>query len=820
MKKLFTTAMLLHALVFFGQVTISKPSLTFTACTYPSSYKSLGNIRLTETLTSDFSSGNNRTIVISVPENFEFEAGTGSVQVGVSGDIKQNSLTINVTATSITVTFDCMGTTKNDILQISGLKVRVLAPASNSLSRSGGTASINGLGNGTALTNAISGQSLPENTYRTITNATGNLSWNSASTWECGSIPPNIGSANVIISPFSGAYSVQNAVIFNNSSVNSILIESGANFSAPGNSGTTFIVNDDFTIQSGGYFLQYNWASNGKNAIQIKGDFINNGEMTTTGSNNTYDLDITFNGSVPQTISGTGIFRMISNGSQMSTLTFDNEKGITLNANFSTNGVHGDAGEVVVNGLLSFGNASNQFTGTGSLTMNGYTVLKASSFFGHYAMTGTRILGANATVEYTNSNSSISSANIPTLNLYRLTSAVGSSGTITVGNNLSISNLLTMASGKINMVANTLTIGTSTSNTGLLNYADGFIIGKVKRWFTSTNTGNDSGLFPLGVGTKKKQIKVEYTQATDGGTITAEWINSAMGYNYTTDPVTTSCNGSFEIYNTASRYWSMTPGDGITNNENKTYNITLQAQGLLDFTDDCHVTALKRQGSNPWLPSGIHVDNLGDAISPNIQRVGATGWSNWGFAGGSGTPLPVELTTFSASCNEGKSTLEWTTASEFNSHSFDIQLSKDGILWETIGKVAAAGNSNQELNYAFEIERLATHKYAQLLQLDNDGKSKLFGPIEVSCKNDWSIITLPNPSEGSFNVLIRSKINHVGGTLIVRNIAGQELLNLPVEILSGINLFSVQSGQLTNGTYIIEYKSSTEAPMIIKHLVK
>jgi hypothetical protein len=820
MKKLFISMLLLQAIASFGQVTITKPSLSFTACSYPSSYVALGNLRFDETTNADIAAGNGQTIVISAPANFEFEPGVGSIDILTGRNIRSNNLVLNVTASTITATFDCDGTNKLDIFQISGLRVRVTSAASTSFTRSGGTASISGLAIGTALTNTISGQSLPENTYRTVTNATGNLSWNASSTWECGSIPPNNGLANVVISAFNGTYSHLNAVIFNNSTVNSVLIETGANFSAPGNSGTTFIVNDDFTIQSGAYFLQYNWASSGKNAIQIKGDFVNNGEMTTTGSNNTYDLDITFNGSSPQTISGTGVFRMISNGSQMSTLTFDNAKGITLNANFSTNGVHGDAGAVVVNGLLSFGSSTNQFTGSGSLTMNGHTVLKASSFYGHYAMTGTRTLGANATVEYTNTSSSISSANIPTLNLYRLVAAVGTSGTITVGGNLSVSNLLTMTSGKINLGANILTIGTSTSNTGLLNYADGFIIGKVKRWFTSTNTGNESGLFPLGIGTKKKQIKVEYTQATDGGTITAEWINSAMGSNFTADPITTSCNGSFEIYNTASGYWSMTPGDGITNNENKTYNITLQAQGLLDFTDDCHVTALKRQGSNPWLQSGTHVDNLGDAISPNVQRVGATGWSNWGFAGGSGTPLPVELTSFNVVCEEGNSSLAWTTASEFNSQSFNVELSRDGYLWETVGTLQAAGYSNENVTYQFSNAKLASHKYARLLQVDVDGQSKQYGPIEITCAAELSMSTVPNPSENTFNVIIRSNETTSKGNLIVRDIAGQLISTSDVEILNGINLFPIHNAKLTSGTYIIEFRSLHQMPLIERHIVK
>ena len=38
----------------------------------------------------------------------------------------------------------------------------------------------------------------------------------------------------------------------------------------------------------------------------------------------------------------------------------------------------------------------------------------------------------------------------------------------------------------------------------------------------------------------------------------------------------------------------MTPGNGITNNESKNYNITMSAEGLLSFVNDCHLSAVKR----------------------------------------------------------------------------------------------------------------------------------------------------------------------------------------------------------------------------------
>lgn len=547
--------------------------------------------------------------------------------------------------------------------------------------------------------------------------------------------------------------------------------------------------------------------------------------MTTTGSNNAYDLDIILNGTSQQRITGSGIFRMIGKGSQTSTLFLNNAKGVSLEASFSTQDVNNDLGAVVVNGLVSFGSSTNQFTGGGSLTFNGSTILKASTFNGHFAMTGTKTFGSSTSIEYTNSASNISSTNIPTLNLFRLTSNVGNNGVLTIANNVIVSDILTLNSGKINTGVNTLTIGTSLSNTGLINHSSGIIQGKLKRWFNLTNSGSTSSLFPLGItssgSNRKRFVSVEYTQATDGGTLTAEWISSSMGSNFINNPVSTSCNGNFEIYSTASGYWSMTPGDGITNAENKRYNITLQAEGLLDFSDDCHITALKRQGTNPWTQSGTHVDNLGDAISPNIQRVGASGWSNWGIGGGSGTPLPVELSSFTLSCSDKGIDINWTTDSEFNSSSFELEQSTNGNDWTFISSLEAAGNSTERLNYSYFIERSDKINYIRLRQLDVNGEEKIYGPLAVNCKASFEVTTYPNPSDDNFNLIIHSVEDNKAGTMQLIDLNGRVLLERNLSLNKGINLFQIDNvSNLVKGTYIISVSGDSLETTQIKHIIK
>jgi hypothetical protein len=314
---------------------------------------------------------------------------------------------------------------------------------------------------------------------------------------------------------------------------------------------------------------------------------------------------------------------------------------------------------------------------------------------------------------------------------------------------------------------------------------------------------------------------VEYIQPTDGGTLTAEWIPSAMGTNYTTDPIQTTCNGNFEIYNTASGYWSMTPGDGITNAENKKYNINLFADGLLDFTNDCHVTILKRQGSNPWLQSGTHVNNTGDAISPNVQRVGASGWSNWGFAGGSGTPLPVELSSFTLNCNEKGLNVDWTTESEFNSSSFELEQSSNGNDWDFVTSVEATGNSTEHINYSYFIERTDKIKYLRLRQIDINGEEQIYGPLSVNCKTFFKVTTYPNPSDDNFNLIINSVDNDNTVTMKLIDLNGRLLFEKNLSINEGINLYQISNiPQLVKGTYLISVSGDSLESTQIKHIIK
>lgn len=94
-------------------------------------------------------------------------------------------------------------------------------------------------------------------------------------------------------------------------------------------------------------------------------------------------------------------------------------------------------------------------------------------------------------------------------------------------------------------------------------------------------------------------------------------------------------------------------------------------------------------------------------------------------------PLPVTLINFSAQLQQSNVLLNWSTSSEFNSRQFVIERSEDGINFQKLGSLSAAGNSNVVKNYNY-VDYMATDiNYYRLISIDNDGYKKISDVIVI-----------------------------------------------------------------------------------------
>ena len=87
------------------------------------------------------------------------------------------------------------------------------------------------------------------------------------------------------------------------------------------------------------------------------------------------------------------------------------------------------------------------------------------------------------------------------------------------------------------------------------------------------------------------------------------------------------------------------------------------------------------------------------------------------------TPLPVTLTRFQAHVEERAVQLSWTTGSETNSSHFMVERAVDGVHFEPIARVPAAGNATTPRHYRHaDASPLKGTTFYRLAQSDKDGK--------------------------------------------------------------------------------------------------
>jgi Secretion system C-terminal sorting domain len=126
-----------------------------------------------------------------------------------------------------------------------------------------------------------------------------------------------------------------------------------------------------------------------------------------------------------------------------------------------------------------------------------------------------------------------------------------------------------------------------------------------------------------------------------------------------------------------------------------------------------------------------------------------------------GTTLPVKLASFTATLNNKKADLKWSTATEINLNYFMVEKSTDGTNFTDAGMVFAYGNTTDRMNYSFSdnvsnIENGVV--YYRLRSVDIDGRTQLSETRMIRIKksevNSITIIAYPNPVSNQLQVTI------------------------------------------------------------------
>ena len=91
--------------------------------------------------------------------------------------------------------------------------------------------------------------------------------------------------------------------------------------------------------------------------------------------------------------------------------------------------------------------------------------------------------------------------------------------------------------------------------------------------------------------------------------------------------------------------------------------------------------------------------------------------------------MPVTLVSFSGKLDNNEIFLLWETAEELNNQEYIIEQSTDGIMFDRVRTVVAAGTSSHANRYELAIPALPGQNYIRLSQVDFDGTLSYIGNI-------------------------------------------------------------------------------------------
>lgn len=386
------------------------------------------------------------------------------------------------------------------------------------------------------------------------------------------------------------------------------------------------------------------------------------------------------------------------------------------------------------------------------------------------------------------------------INIYKIETNKAS-GDVILNRNLQAQNELKMINGHIYTNANTLELGLNITQKGTLTYTSGFVIGRMKRWFNGTNSGDASSLFPMGFndsGLKNRFARIQYTAApTAGGDLTVFFVGADMTYNGLVIPAASSGGFGSDVKNAEDQgYWTCTAGTLAGG----TYTSSFTGEGFTQIVSLADITLLKRPNSaSPWTTPGVHIAATGSTVMPTVSRNNLSGFSDFGFGSrNNANPLPVELTNFTVSCEE-EVVIRWITASERDNDKFVVEKTTDLQNWMEVQEVKGQGNSTHTTNYKITDKHDNEVVYYRLTQVDFNGKTTHFQPKSSLCREEtFSVHVYPNPA--SNNLFIEANNSFIQALTVVDNvgkIVAQK--TLPEKAIN----YSLTISHLANGIYTL-----------------
>ncbi len=342
--------------------------------------------------------------------------------------------------------------------------------------------------------------------------------------------------------------------------------------------------------------------------------------------------------------------------------------------------------------------------------------------------------------------------------------------------------------------------------------------GNFVKWNTNDVTVATNYVFPFGF-SNTNYLPVTIHKSSVG--VGASHVNNASGINISTwstintnvtwaTSVTsmTGAAGANATNAVIDRWWQVDALAAVTGTMDVSYqgveNTTLYPAG--PFAGQEWDIPSSTWGLQSGAGAGV-VAGVGTATGITLLELGF-GTSTPYILSATAAPLPIELVSFTATCEGVNTHIKWTDASETNVSNIELQKSADLNNWTTI-YIAAPSNQSSATHYNYSYAEISNiPMYYRLKTNNNDGGSDLSATIyNQPCNgaaNTLSAYYFDNTINLISHFLTDDKVTYVlydmQGKMVLQGeyyaTKGEQLLTLPVE-------------QLSNSIYILKAQSNT-----------
>ncbi len=210
-----------------------------------------------------------------------------------------------------------------------------------------------------------------------------------------------------------------------------------------------------------------------------------------------------------------------------------------------------------------------------------------------------------------------------------------------------------------------------------------------------------------------------------------------------------------------------------------------------------------------WKSGDYDTGHWGEYI---VAHFSGGGGGASGEANSSGNPLPISLLSFNGKSMGDYNEIYWSTATEENADYFEVERSEvPNDEFVSIGRVEAAGNSNNIINYELKDMFPLGNAYYRLKAVDYDGSFTYSEIIFIGNKiNILSILNVyPIPSSSIVTVVFSSD-SYSNATITIVDM-NAKLIKKELHFLSkGINRLTFNIESLKAGQYYIIINKADE----------